>query len=423
MFLAANAARSGFRVEYRLRHQDGRWRWALDSAVPRNSADGAFLGYIGSVIDISERKEYEDAIAASEARFRTLVNAVPQHVWTCTPEGYCDYVSAQYIDYTGVAAEQLHGAGWLGFVHPDDQSRVTADWRRSLSEAVPYDVEIRIRGAGGSYRWFKTRAVPLRDAKGRTEKWLGTNTDVDDQKRSEAALLRANFDLSQFAYSASHDLQEPLRTVALYGQLLRKRHEPELSAGALDLVTVIEDSARRISALVRDLLAYTQTTSEAIASKAECDAGEVLASVMADLRAAIEAAQATVNTEHLPTVGVASPHLHTVFVNLLSNAIKYRGAEPPQINITAERSADGWLFTVADNGIGIEEQYREQVFGMFKRLHSTQYPGTGMGLALCRKSVEHYGGGIWVDWHRGGGTSFRFTVPHAAPQPDTLKNE
>lgn len=411
-FLAANERREPFRAEYRLRRHDGAWRWALDAAVPRFGAGGTFLGYIGSVLDISERKEHEDALRAGEELFRTLVHAIPQLVWTCTPDGRCDFVSRQWLDYSGADLDQLLGYGWLSFIHPDDQKSTIEAWEAAVANHGVYDVEGRIRGANGLYRWFRTRAVCLRDERGQVTRWIGTNTDVHDLKHSESELRKANEDLSQFAYSASHDLQEPLRNLTIFSQLFKRRRGGELSQKALDLVDVIESSGHRMSNLVHDLLVYTQAGAGEAPAATALDANQALDDVLRSLHSAIDAEGAVITSEPLPALAVHPAHLQLIFINLLSNALKYRRPElPPEIHISAKRSGLHWVITVADNGIGIGGEYHHRVFGLFKRLHGRKYPGTGLGLAICKKIVERYGGRIWVESEAGSGARFHFRLP------------
>jgi PAS domain S-box-containing protein len=195
-------AREPFEMEYRLRRHDGEYRWILDHGVPRFSPGGDFLGYIGSCLDINERKEVEEALRESESRFRKLTESLPQLVWTCLPDGACDYVSPQWIEYTGGPEAEERGFGWLRRLHPDERESVYATWLQAASQDRPFDVEFRLRRNDGEYRWFMTRAVALKDSCGQIIKWFGSSTDIDDQKRAEASQRESRDRLAGIVSSA-----------------------------------------------------------------------------------------------------------------------------------------------------------------------------------------------------------------------------
>jgi PAS domain S-box-containing protein len=234
----------------------------------------------------------------------------------------------------------------------------------------------------------------------------------DALRSSNEELKRANADLDQFAHSASHDLQEPLRTVSVYSQLLRRKFENNLDPEAEQYIRYVVKGAARMEALVRDLLAYTQTSSPSDQPVPVVDASTALDGALSNLRAAIENSEACVTHGTLPKVRIPQVHLTQLFQNLIGNAIKYRREQPLRIKIGAEPREQGWLFSVEDNGIGIEEKYREHIFGIFKRLHTAdEYSGTGIGLAICQRIVERAGGRIWVESQPGQGSTFLFTLP------------
>ena len=232
-------------------------------------------------------------------------------------------------------------------------------------------------------------------------------------KRSNEELRRANRDLEAFAYSASHDLQEPLRTVAISAQLIERSAGSQLQAQDAAFLQEIRGAAKRMSGLISDLLEYTQATKHEEGTPPLIDSGVVLRNVLDGLRAAMQEAGATVIAEDLPAVAMHECRLAQLFQNLISNAIKYRSKEVPCVRVTAEKR-DGWIvFSVIDNGIGIEPQYAEQIFGLFKRLHPrSEFPGSGIGLAICQRVVEQYGGRIWLEKPSiGRGSTFCFSVP------------
>jgi PAS domain S-box-containing protein len=567
---------------------------------------------------IAQRERDEAILRESEARYRTLAEAVPQLVWTGLPDGSCDYLSTQWVEYTGIPESDQLGLKWLDVVmHPGDRSRTFEAWMDAVENRAPYDVEYRLRRHDGVYRWFKTRATAMRDSSGAIVKWFGTCTDIDDRKRAEEerrALLQreqtarrtaellnrigpllsmeldtqklaekvtdlatqltgaefgalfhnvanehgesymlytlsgvpreafakfpmprntavfgrtfrnegivrsdditkdprygknapyhgmpeghlpvrsylaasvvsrsgevlgglffghsstavftedeeaivsgiaaqaaialdnarlfsesrraqaviqraneelrqANAELEQFAYSASHDLQEPLRMVAIYSQMLKKKYGGKLDANADQYIAYTVQGANRMEQLVNDLLLYSQSTAMAQLPHTAIDANDALHRAIDNLRTAIDATGAVINCDVLPEIKIREVHLQQLFQNLLGNALKYHGKATPFITVSVQRQPGAWLFSVADNGIGIDKRYAEQIFGIFKRLHGAgEYSGTGIGLAICRKIIDRYGGRIWVESELGKGATFFFSIPDPPPPGET----
>ena len=237
------------------------------------------------------------------------------------------------------------------------------------------------------------------------------NAELEDRVRERTAeLSRANDELRQFAYAASHDLREPLRTVASYTQLLSRRLRGRLDDEGREFMNFILDSVRRMDLLVNDLLAYSHQLSSKPQALSPLKAEAVLEGVLLNLAGSIRESGTVVTHDPLPIVFSEFVQLGQVFQNLISNSIKYRGPNPPRIHISAKEGDDDWVLSFRDNGIGIEPRYQEQIFGLFKRLHGREIPGTGIGLALCKRIVEHDGGKIWVESELGQGATFLFTV-------------
>jgi light-regulated signal transduction histidine kinase (bacteriophytochrome) len=230
--------------------------------------------------------------------------------------------------------------------------------------------------------------------------------------KSNAALLKANEDLGQFAYAASHDLQEPLRTMTTYAQLLARRYQDVLDEQARGFISNIVEGSRRMQLLVSDLLAFSQAQGAHLVLR-PTDMMQVLAAALANLRSSIDDTGAAVTHDPLPILNVDAARMAQVFQNLVGNAIKYRKAgEPPRIHMSAFRErGEYWVFSVQDNGLGFDNSYAGQIFGMFKRLHGRDIPGTGIGLAICRKIIESHGGKIWAESAPGVGSKFSFTLP------------
>ena len=283
----------------------------------------------------------------------------------------------------------------------------------------------------GSVTWVSTSKEALRDENGTIIGTFGISRDVTARKRAEDALAekaqelaRSNIELEQFAYVASHDLQEPLRMIASYLQLLARRCEDKLDADGREFLSYAVDGAKRMQSLIHDFLKLSRVGRHA-GSFMWTDCSEALQEALSNLKVAIDASGASITHSPLPRIRCDRVQLTQLFQNLIGNAIKFRRREePPQIHIGAElsKSVPGeagepvmteWLFAVRDNGIGIEKQYFERIFVIFQRLHARgQYPGTGIGLALCKKIVERHGGRIWCESEPGKGATFYFTVPH-----------
>ncbi len=413
-FLEANARQEPFRLEYRLRRDDGEYCWAIDAASPRFGMQGEFLGYVGSVIDISERREMEEMLRSSEARFRELAEAVPAIVWTADPGGSCTYLNGNWYAYTGLPRDGSLGGGWVNAVATEDRLEYLGVWNTAREQGQHYEMEARVRRVDGTYCWMMSRANPVRDGDGRITQWVGVTTDIHVAKTSEAALRRANRELEEFAYVASHDLQEPLRMVNIYVQQLLRRslsEDPE----AQQYARVIGDNVRRMQDLIRDILAFSRSApAEESLGDEMADLGAALQEAMTTLRERLREEGATVYVRSpMPRVRGAQNQFSHVFQNLIDNSLKYRKPEvAPVIEIRASRRNGSWVVQLEDNGIGFEQRFAERIFGLFKRLHKQQdYPGTGLGLAICQRIVERYGGEIRAEGRPGAGATFEFSVP------------
>jgi PAS domain S-box-containing protein len=374
-------------------------------------------------IALRDREEaLRDAEKARE-RFRFMAESMPQKIFTATPSGDVDYFNRQWMEFTGLSFDEINNWGWTQFVHPDDLEENLRGWRQALEAGEPFHFQHRFRRADGDFRWHLSRVHPMRDAAGNISMWIGSSTDIHEQKEKEEELRRANDDLQQFAYSASHDLQEPIRNVVVYSEIVAKRYHDQLDADGRQFLEFLREGGRRLATLINDLLAYTRAG--VVEGNAQTvDSSAVLEQTLANLTEAIRESGATVTHDPLPPVDIGESHLQLVFQNLLSNAIKYRTEEAPQIHVSAAQQGNDVVFSVRDNGIGIDPQYKEKIFGVFKRLHRDQkYSGTGIGLAICQRVVERYGGRIWVESTPGRGAAFFFTLPKRAARTRTATVE
>jgi signal transduction histidine kinase len=260
-------------------------------------------------------------------------------------------------------------------------------------------------------------AVIRRALQEKLERSLRHQTEKDLARKVDE-LARSNADLEQFAYVASHDLQEPLRMVTAYTQLLAERYRGKLDENADKFIGYASEGAQRMQVLIQDLLLFSRVGRTEDRQRVECDA--VIKEVLQTLRSAIEQSGAVVTHSALPAVWANPTQMAQVFQNLIGNAIKFRQKEPPVISVQAEEADQQWLFSVRDNGIGIAPEYAQQIFVVFQRLHArTEYPGNGVGLAICKKIIERNGGKIWMESQAGAGSTFKFTLPKSDTEGST----
>lgn len=286
-----------------------------------------------------------------------------------------------------------------------------------------YDVERQMTPPDGRRIWLSVNAAPLRDPSGEITAVIFAFEEITDRKQLEIKLQKtvdrleqSNDRLRQFAYAASHDLQEPLRMVSSYLQLLEDRYNDDLDPAAREFIEFAVDGADRMREMVQALLEYSRIEQRDQAFE-PVDSGAVVEQVLADLRVQIEENEAELIIGDLPTVQADESQLEQLFQNLVSNALKYNENESPRVEIAAEQRNNHWEFTITDNGIGIDPDHADRIFEVFNRLHNDEeYSGTGIGLALCQKIVEHHGGDIWVESERGEGSTFYFTIPTSEEQ-------
>jgi light-regulated signal transduction histidine kinase (bacteriophytochrome) len=301
--------------------------------------------------------------------------------------------------------------------------------RIASGESVEHFETVRVRKDGKNVDVSVTIS-PIRDGSGAIVGASKIARDITESKRAEKKLAekmeelaRSNADLEQFAYVASHDLQEPLRMVAAYTQLLAERYRGKLDENADKFIGYACEGALRLQALVQDLLAFSRTGRNCAAC-GRVDCNEVMEEILLSLGPAMQESGAVVTHAALPVVWADRSQLAQVFQNLIANAIKFRGKEPPAVSVQAEKAGEQWLFSVSDNGIGIAPEYAENIFVVFQRLHTrTEYPGNGIGLAICKKIVERHGGKIWVEAQAGHGSIFKFTMPCDDPAQKDLCSE
>ena len=402
-------AGSSFRdIQARILGPGGRIVELLVSAGPFGPAENEITGAVFTLSDVT-------ALRNSEQRFRTMAETIPQIVWTLDRTGRMEYCNNVGLEYFGMTVQELAESQWE-VVQTEDAARVRPLWLKALESAEPFEAEYRMCGHDGTAHWFLVRALPIRDANGRVMQWFGTSTDVDAQKRTETDLRKANADLEHFAYAASHDFQEPLRMVTAYTQLFQKEFGRDLHEPAGAYLRYVLEGTDRLGALLQNLLAYMRASRDPKEAAVAINCNEVLNEVIANLRLPIQQSGAIIKAGTLPNVVYPRVHMFELLQNLLTNAIKYRGDHPLQIFVSAKEEKGEWVISVRDNGIGIAPQHQENIFGVFKRLHGNNIPGTGIGLAICRRLVEQHQGRIWVESKLNSGSVFSFSLPSAVSE-------
>jgi len=392
--------------------QDGR---VLERySAPMFGSDRQYYGRIWYFRDITERKRAEQAEREAEEQFRSLFVAtpLPTFLWDLETLRYLE-VNDAAVAHTGYSRDELLGMRITDIIPPEDVPGIVSRMQ-ALGSVSRGQGRHRLKDGRVAEVEADVHAVHFRGRRA----VLAVIRDVTERKRAEeklrqtmADLARSNKDLEQFAYVASHDLQEPLRMVSSYTQLLARRYEGQLDAAAQKYIAYAVDGANRMQRLIEDLLAYSRVGSRA-KGFAPVDCAAVLDQALANLKAVIEQSGAVVTHDPLPTVVHDKLLLVQLFQNLIGNAIKFHVEAPPRIHVSAEQKGDEWVLAVRDNGIGIDPQYAERIFTIFQRLHTNEeYAGTGIGLAICKKIVERRGGRIWVESQPGQGSTFYFTVP------------
>ncbi len=433
-YLRAAFRGRNMRHETTLRTPD-RERHLIASYRPDRDADGNVCGIVIHAYDITERKEMEQALADALTRYRFLADAMPQMIWTAQPDGHLDYVNRRWLETTGFTEEaSLGNERWLDAVHFEDRAAMRTHWRQAVGDLQPFEHECRLRcGKQVTWRWHLVRAVPRRDEQSSLVQWVGSATDIDEQRRAyaeltearerlkshaeelearvrarTATLREANAELEAFTYSVSHDLRTPLQFVRGFAEAIRADSFATLSPANQDYLQRIIRAAVRMDAIIQDLLTYSRL-SRADMQLIELPLEEVVDDVLANHHAAIRESGALVTVDRpLPVVRADRTGLFQALSNLVSNALKFsRPGVPPTVRIRAEETRQGVRLWVEDCGIGIDSRYHERIFQLFERLHSaTEYPGTGIGLSLVRKAVNRMGGQCGVDSAADAGSRF-----------------
>ena len=379
---------------------------------------GKVIGIASTERDITARKRAEEALRSASVYNRNLIEASLDPLVMISPEGKITDVNRETELVTGCGREELVGTDFSDYFTEPERAR--AGYRQVFQDGVVRDYVLEIRHRDGRVTPVLYSASVYRDEAGKVKGVFAAARDISERKRAEALLKEtledlkhSNTELEQFAFVTSHDLQEPLRMVASYMQLIEKRYKGKLDADADEFIGYAVDGAVRMKTMINDLLNFSRLGTKG-KEAASTDCQLILSTVLTNLSMVIEETKSEITSDPLPLVKGDEAQLVRLFQNLIDNAIKFRGGDAPRIHISCKPQNGSYLFSIRDNGIGIDPRYFDRIFIIFQRLHGTeQYPGTGIGLAMCKKIVDRHRGKIWIESEPGKGTTFYFTLPGA----------
>jgi PAS domain S-box-containing protein len=403
-----------------IKRDEGSITWLLtNTGFLRRAGEQDYYGIVATVADITAQRKAEAAVRDSEALFRTSFELAASGIAHVDLGGHFMRVNRRLTEILGYPESELIGRSVKEVSYVEDRD-LTDDRcaRVRAGELESARFEKRYVRKNGTVVWVNLGVALARDAEGTPQYEIAMFDDITERKQAEAALheaheelKRSNSELEQFAYVASHDLQEPLRMVSSYTQLLGRRYADRFDPDAKEFMAYIVDGAARMKQLIEDLLAYSRVGTKGKDFK-PVEMEKPLRRAIGNLKAAIEESGASVTYDPMPTITADEVQVAQLFQNLMGNALKFRSASVPRIHVTSRDLDDAYEFEVRDNGIGIEPQYFERIFMVFQRLHNKgEYPGTGIGLAICKKVVERHGGHIRVQSKLGEGSAFIFTLP------------
>lgn len=408
-----------------------------------------------AIEDITEQRQAERLLEEREAWLRNMADNVPVMIWVAGPDKYFNYVNKTWLAFTGRSLGKETGFGWTEGLHKDDLEKVISAYHTSFEQKTPFNIEYRMRRYDGEFRWVLNVAVPTFDSKNEFSGYTGSCTEIHDkrllsdelehmvQERTRELqevneiLEKSNSELAQFAYVASHDLQEPLRKITTFSKRLKERHEGVLPETGFELIKKISASAEKMRNLIDDLLDFSRI-SRLEKKFVTTDLNKVLKDVMSDLDLLIEEKKAVILADKLGVIQAVPLQMNQLLHNLLGNALKFtKEGTPPVITITGHKlppeivknystlspGTEYYEITVADNGIGFPEEFTEQIFGLFQRLNDRHnYPGTGIGLALCKKIVVNHGGEIYAKGEENNGAKFTVVLPISRAVSKKMEN-
>jgi PAS domain S-box-containing protein len=437
--------------EIRIIRKDQQVRWVRFEGQLFFNGNKFPVRMMGTIKDITDNKAANEAIRTSEEKFRLLADNIPQMIWTADPHGQLNYFSHSVLEFSGLLHEQLVNSGW-DIIHDDDRKENIRRWAHSIHSGEPFHFEHRFKNKDGEYRWQLSRAVPQKDGEGRIQMWVGTSTDIHRQKtfaqelesevkkrtaelahaarelrKSNDNLMRTNNELAKFAYVASHDLQEPLRKILTFSNIISESKDNIFSENGKHYFARMKVAALHMQQLIGDLLTYSRTNTPHKHFELT-DMNELFAGVQAELNEVIVQKEAVIKTDRLPFIKVIPFQMEQLFNNMLINSLKFSKKDiSPVITVKYKKLSEQEAreiprsanhkpllhhFAFSDNGIGFEPQYNERIFEVFQRLHSRdEYAGTGIGLSIIKKIVENHDGAVEAVGELHKGATFNIYLP------------
>jgi PAS domain S-box-containing protein len=405
-----------FQEEYRLVQKDGSIVWIDARGKCQFDEAGKPTFFPGAAVDITQRVLSEQAARDSARRFQFMAEAMPQKMWTATPDGGIDFFNHLWLDFTGLSFEDIRDWGWSKFIHPDDLEHTVRIYKTAVAEGKPFEMQQRFRRHDGAYRWHLARGAPMRDSAGKITMWMGSNTDIDDQKRQNdhletlvqqrtQKLSDSVHELEAFSYSISHDMRAPLRAMIAFSDILREEYSGKLDAEGIDYLGRIGAASKRMDRLIQDVLQFSRLSGD-VTSLSRIDTDKTVKEIIRsypNLHA--DSVNIVIRPDLDPIMGVEA-YLTQCVSNLLENGSKFvaKGTKP-HIEVWSESAEGRVKLFFRDNGIGIPEHSLKRIFEIFHRV-GRDNEGTGIGLAIVRKAAEKMEGTVGVSSTEGQGSLF-----------------
>lgn len=397
--------------------KDGSILWVIISATPIFDDKGKFVGAIGLFTDITEHKIIRDKLIENEEHYRTIVEFSNDMIWILDTDGKFTFINKRSEKIGGYSLEELKGKSFCPLIVKEDTQRVIDTFHRVLNgQYQEYDVTFINKY--NKKVMLSVNTAPIY-SKGKIVGTVSFGRDITQQKRIEQKamkiteeLIHSSNELEQFAYIASHDLQEPLRSISSFTELLAHRYKDRLDPEADEFINYIINGTKRMQQMINDLLTLSRINTKG-KEFVSTNIKDVINKVLENLHSLIDRNQAVITIDNMPIASVDEIQFIQLFQNLIDNAIKFRKKDTvPQIHISARKEENEWIFSVKDNGIGIDPNSFRKLFIIFQRLHSREeYPGTGIGLAICKKIIGRHDGRIWIESRPGEGSTFYFSIP------------